>query len=113
MQKLRFYDPRPFYIVWSLKMIPTEVAPNQFSHASESFKQQITVCMFQTVVPEEETVVQRDLLCSLQHQLHYYIKLTTKVLSMWLTYLLEVDTFLGLISQLLKDANHSSHGAAA
>ena len=94
-------------------MIPTEVAPNQFSHASESFKQQITVCMFQTVVPEEETVVQRDLMCSLQHQLHYYIKLTTKALSMWLTYLLEVDTFLGLISQLLKDANHSSHGAAA
>ena len=113
MQKLRFYDPRPFYIIWSLKLIPTEVAPNQFSHASESFKQQITVCMSQAVVPEEETVVQRDLLCSLQHQLHYYIKLTTKVLSMWMTYLLEVGTFLGLISQLLKDANHSSHGSAA
>ena len=62
------------------------------------------------MVPEEQSVVQWDLLCSLQYHLGYLIEMTTEVLVGGVTYLFAVGIFLGFTSSALKAANQSSYG---
>ena len=47
---------------------------------SKTFEYEIAICIPQAVVPEEESMLQRDLPRPLEHHLHDLIKLTTKVL---------------------------------
>jgi len=56
------------------------MAPLIQASCSEALKEQIPVSIPQAVVPEEESVLQRDLPRPLEHHLHDLIKLTTKVL---------------------------------
>ena len=64
------------------------------------------------MVPEEQPVLQWDLLGPLQHQPRHLFKMTADWLDDIGTYLLPVGTLLGLTSWDLNAANQSSHGTA-
>ena len=72
------------------------------------------------MVPEQQTVLFGYLLGSLDDKLRYVREVTVEKRRMQVisgmmkgTYLLPVLTFLGLMSALLKAANHNSLGAAS
>ena len=72
------------------------------------------------MVPEQQTVLFGYLLGSLDDKLRYVREVTVEKRRMLAmsemmkgTYLLPVLTFLGLMSALLKAANHNSQGAAS
>ena len=57
------------------------IAMSNLTHLhSKTFEYEIAICIPQAVVPEEDSMLQRDLPRPLKYHLHDLIKLTTKVL---------------------------------
>ena len=69
--------------------------------------------MLEYMVPKELPVAEGHLICSFHGKLYDLIKMTKESERQKSTYLLPVDTRLGLMSALLKAAKKSSQGAAS
>jgi len=81
--------------------------------ASQMREYQISECVLQAMVPEEHSVVPRNLHRSVHHQACDLLEVSTEGLEWRKTYLLPIGSLCGLISWLLKAAKNSSTGEAS